>query len=72
MPSIIERLDAIGAGAVIILGLILLFFPEPSTSVIGGLMVLVGLALGFSQWRKTKQAQPIGEDVSVSEAQTPD
>ena len=68
MPTIYERLEAIGAGAVIVLGLVLLFFPEPSTSVVGGLMVLIGLGIWVTQWRKMKREGTIDEEVAVAEA----
>ena len=62
MSSIHERLEAIGAGVVILLGIALLVFPELSTSVIGLLLILVGVGMWLSKWRKTGDQQPLLEE----------
>lgn len=72
MVNLYERLEAVGTGIVILAGLILVFVPEPSTSVIGAVMVLVGIGMWLSKWRKMKKGPTAEERVSVTETPTQD
>lgn len=62
MPSIYERFEAIGAGVVILLGIALLVFPELSTSVIGLILVLIGVGMWMSKWRKSSEPRQHREE----------
>lgn len=62
MPSIYERFEAIGAGVVILLGIALLVFPELSTSVIGLILVLIGVGMWMSKWRKSSEPRQQREE----------
>lgn len=72
MASMYERLEAVGVGAIIVLGLALLFVPEPSTSAIGAAMVVIGLGMWISQWRKMKMGKAVEPEERAAEARAQD
>ena len=50
-------METIGAGMIILLGIALLLFPEPATTGIGVLLVLIGGGMWFSKWRSASASQ---------------
>lgn len=55
MASIGDWLEGIGAGTVILIGVLLFFIPEPITSFWGALVTLAGIVLYFLGWWKDRQ-----------------
>ena len=69
MEVLYERLETIGAGAILLLGIALVVLPEPSTSLLGGVLIILGLSLWAVKWRKQQgtpereppeEASPLG------------
>lgn len=56
MESPREWWDALGVGGVIIIGLALFFFPEPVTSVIGILVIVVAALLWLGGWYTSRNS----------------
>lgn len=69
MVSPFKWLEALGAGAIVILGIVLLVFPEPSTSIVGGVLIVVGLGLWLLGWRRSKSDSREGVDETATAGQ---
>ena len=61
METVTERFELIGTGMIVLLGFALVVLPEPATSVIGLLLIAIGLSLGISKWRRRSREPNFAE-----------
>ncbi len=50
-----QRLEGIGAGWIILLGVLFFFFPEPVTSFWGAILILIGVGIFLVGWWRDRQ-----------------
>ena len=57
MANMRQWWDALGVGGVIIIGLALFFFPEPVTSFIGIIIILVAVLIWLGGWYNNRKSR---------------
>lgn len=57
MADLKDWVDALGIGGIIILGLVLFFFPEPITSFMGIVIIILACLAWLAGWYRTRNSE---------------